>query len=87
MVKRTTGREARTGGRETEQTVVTLSDLWNVALEKATDRAQRLVEIGFFEVLGARNSPRYKVPFLYRDYLNLIQGKADVPDSSGEDEE
>lgn len=66
-------------GEKTEQTITTLADLWNVSAEEAATRAQRLVEIGFFEALGSKNSPRYKVPFLYRDYLELVQGKADVP--------
>ena len=35
-------------------------------------RVGKLVEIGFFE--EKRDS--YKIPFVYRDYLNVSQGKA-----------
>ena len=74
-------------GEKTEQTAATLASLWDISVEEAGARAQRLVEIGFFEQLGAKNLPRYKVPFLYRDYLNLVQGKADVQGETSDEEE
>ena len=37
-----------------------------------------LVELGFFEERGTREEPTFWVPFLYRDALDLIQGKADA---------
>jgi hypothetical protein len=74
-------------GEKAEQTVATLTSVWEVSIEEAARRAQRLVEVGFFESFGAKNSPRFKVPFLYRDYLGLVQGKADLPGYSEPEEE
>lgn len=72
-------------GEKAEQSVGTLADLWDVDGDEAMRRAVRLVEIGFFEALGRKDSPRFKVPFLYRNYLALLQGKADLPGYSDED--
>jgi hypothetical protein len=74
-------------GEKTEQNVESLSSLWGVSQEDGLVRAQRLIEIGFFEPLGSKSSPRYKVPFLYRDYLELVQGKADAIGESGGDKQ
>lgn len=78
--------EALRGGK-TEHSISTLSTHWGVNLDESQNRAQRLLEIGVFEPLGSKNAPRYKVPFLYRDYLDLVQGKADGAGelSDGED--
>jgi len=74
-------------GEKTEQSIDSLADLWEVQKQETTLRAQRLVDIGFFEMLGKRESPRFKVPFLYRTYLAMLQGKADQPDYNDEDAE
>ncbi|MGH7984064.1 MAG: P-loop ATPase, Sll1717 family [Candidatus Udaeobacter sp.] len=74
-------------GEKTEQSIESLAELWNVNKQEAATRAQRLVDIGFFEALGKRDSPRFKVPFLYRNYLALLQGKADQPGYTDEDPE
>jgi len=66
-------------GEKTEQSIESLAELWEVKKQEAAIRAQRLVDVGFFESLGAKDSPRFKVPFLYRNYLALLQGKADQP--------
>lgn len=60
-----------------EQSPTTLAKIWNVDEAMANERATRLVEIGFFEKRGTKEEPAFWVPFLYRDALNLIQGKAD----------
>ncbi len=72
-------------GEKAEQSIDSLIDLWEVNKQEAASHAQRLVDIGFFESLGKKDSPRFKVPFLYRNYLALIQGKADQPGYTDED--
>jgi hypothetical protein len=72
---------------KTEQSPETLAELWDIDKDQAATRAQRLVEIGFFEELGKKGSRRFKVPFLYRSYLALIQGKAEQPGYTDEDSE
>jgi hypothetical protein len=60
-----------------EQTLATLCGNWNLPEEEAEKKAQRLVEVGFFERRGAREQPTYWVPFIYRPALELIQGRAE----------
>ena len=59
-----------------EQSLSSLTILWDITLEKTAQIAERLVETGFFERRGNKESPQYWVPFLYRDALNLVQGSA-----------
>lgn len=61
---------------KTEQFVETLSAIWGVENAEAISRADRLVQIGFFEKRGPKISPSYWVPFLYRPALELSQGSA-----------
>ncbi|MGD9656912.1 MAG: hypothetical protein AB7U61_04605 [Methylocystis sp.] len=63
-------------GQKTEQTPRSLSDLWGCTDVQAISKARNLVELGFFEERGTRDAPTFWVPFLYRDALNMIQGKA-----------
>lgn len=63
-------------GEKTQQTPDTLAKVWRCTAERATEVAERLVEAGFFERRGSKDSPSYWVPFLYRDALNMIQGSA-----------
>lgn len=63
-------------GQKTEHNVKSLSVVWNLDLEKSSEIAKKLSEIGFFEERGEVNSPRYWVPFLYRNELKLVQGSA-----------
>ncbi|UZH54790.1 hypothetical protein JRG66_12545 [Salinimicrobium tongyeongense] len=60
-----------------EHTPETLANLWKVELEEAKKIAQELNLIGFFEEKGTKQSPRYWIPFLYRNELKIIQGSAD----------
>lgn len=62
------------------QSIETLASIWEIDKDAAEKIASELVEIGFFEKRGQRKNPEYRVPFLYRPYLNLIQGKADEED-------
>ena len=59
-----------------EQTRDSLALLWKVSTERAVELAEKLVEAGFFERRGTKDSPNYWVPFLYREALDLVQGSA-----------
>jgi hypothetical protein len=67
----------RLEGEKTQQTPSTLAKIWNVSESTALERAEKLVEVGFFEKRGSKEQPLFWVPFLYRDALNLVQGPAD----------
>jgi hypothetical protein len=64
-------------GQKTQQFPGTLARIWGVDSDVATEIAQQMVEVGFFEATGSREAPSYKVPFLYRPALELVQGAAD----------
>jgi hypothetical protein len=59
-----------------QQSPETLARIWGNTVEEATEVAEQLVEVGFFEKRGTKQSPSYWVPFLYRDALSLVQGEA-----------
>ncbi len=61
---------------KTEQNTETLAALWKLNVDEARDVAERLVQVGFFERRGNKESPNYWVPFLYREALELVQGSA-----------
>lgn len=65
-------------GEKTEQTPESLAVIWNVSRDAALNKASQLVALGFFEARGTRAAPTFWVPFLYRDALNLVQGRADL---------
>jgi hypothetical protein len=46
--------------------------------QEALAKAEELVEIGFFQRRGLRDDPTFWLPFLYRDALEMIQGKAEM---------
>ncbi|HHQ4540402.1 TPA: P-loop ATPase, Sll1717 family [Aeromonas veronii] len=62
----------------TLHTVTSLASIWDIPEEEATKRVEKLVSIGFFEKRGSKQAPDYWVPFLFRDYLSLIQGAAEA---------
>jgi hypothetical protein len=64
--------------QKTEQQLATLEVVWETDSVKSRQVADELVEIGFFERRGTREQPAYWVPFIYRDALQMIQGKAEV---------
>jgi hypothetical protein len=64
-------------GAKAEQTPESLSRLWDVAVPQAMEISKELHEIGFFELRGTREEPTYWIPFLYRDALELVQGRAE----------
>jgi len=65
-------------GDKTQQSMSTLSSIWNLSHSETEKLAQELVEVGFFELRGTKDFPQYKVPFLYRSALGLIQGAAEI---------
>jgi hypothetical protein len=66
--------------QKTEHTISSLAAIWKVSTDVALAKAEALVEIGFFQRRGSRESPTFWVPFLYRDALDMIQGKAEDDD-------
>jgi hypothetical protein len=64
-------------GEKTNQSQESLSEIWRVPIDEASEIAGSLVEVGFFELRGQRSSPDFWVPFLYRPALNMVQGSAD----------
>lgn len=71
-------------GQKTQQSLDTLTNLWRVERETASNIANQLVEVGFFERRGARDDPAFWVPFLYREALNMVQGSAIPGQDDGE---
>lgn len=63
-------------GSKAEHNLSSLSSAWDVDIENAGKIANELSEIGFFESRAARIEGIYKVPFIYRFYLEISQGKA-----------
>ena len=74
-------------GEKTEQTLDSLATIWGGSRESAIARANQLIKLGFFQPRGTRSEPTFWVPFLYRDGLSLVQGKAGGGASDGESEE
>ncbi len=63
-------------GLKTQHTIGSLSKVWDKSFEEAKKIVRKLVDIGFFELRDPK-SPKYWVPFLYRDALEMLQGAAD----------
>ena len=63
--------------QKTEHNSESLSRLWGKSPGEALTIARKLRDIGFFEERASRTSPTFWVPFLYRPYLSLVQGKAE----------
>ena len=65
-------------GQKAEQTPESLTAIWGMDRERALAKAADLIALGFFEPRGSRTEPTtFWVPFLYRDALHLVQGKAE----------
>lgn len=63
-------------GQKTQHTLATLGGIWDTDASETREIAGALVDVGFFEVRGAKDNPVYWVPFLYRDALHMVQGEA-----------
>ncbi len=61
---------------KTQQSRDSLAVLWKCTAEKSSEIAEKLVEAGFFDRRGTKDTPSYWIPFLYRDALDLVQGAA-----------
>lgn len=59
-----------------EHNLETLSAVWEIDQKSAESIANQLAEIGFFESRTAKVEKLFKIPFLYRPYLSIVQGKA-----------
>jgi len=77
---------SRLSGEKTEQTLESLTSIWEMNRNEASERAQKLIEIGFFQPRGSRDQPTFWVPFLYRDGLKMSQGLADEPEVMPDDD-
>ena len=62
------------------QPLANLQKIWGVSAEIALELVRQLEEIGFLERLGGQQGISWRVPFLYRPALNLVQGSADAPE-------
>jgi hypothetical protein len=63
-------------GDKAEQNIETLMNKWSFDKQNSLNIAKKLVSIGFFEQRGEVSNPRYKIPFMYRPYLEITQGSA-----------
>lgn len=62
--------------QKAEHTLETAANVWGVDMAKAKSLAVQLSEIGFIDQKIFKNDSQLKIPFLYRPYLNIVQGKA-----------
>lgn len=69
--------------QKTEHNIDSLARLWNVDEEAGASVAKELRDVGFFEERHSRGEITYWVPFVYRSYLALSQGKMQELQSSG----
>ncbi len=65
-------------GQKTEQSKESLMNIWNIREEETTKLIEKLMEIGLIKKNNTQRGIRYKVPFLYRHSLNLVQGSVDT---------
>lgn len=63
-------------GQKTEQTSASLAGVWGISESQVQVKTDELVNIGFFQRRGSRENQTFWVPFLYRDALQMVQGKA-----------
>lgn len=63
--------------KKSEQNLDSLASIWECEKPKAEEVAEQLFDLGFFERRGNRETRSYWVPFIYRDALDLVQGKAE----------
>lgn len=70
-------------GDKAEHSLQTLATKWGTNTDDANSMLKKLIDVGFFEVIGITPNQRFKIPFLYRPYFEITQGKA----FSGSDEE
>lgn len=64
-------------GKKCEQNMKSLSSIWGVKPDEAAEVIEALQQAGFFSVSGDGKSRTYKIPFVFRPELGLVQGRAD----------
>ena len=62
--------------QKAEHTLETVAQIWKCDVSIARDISVQLSEIGFIDQKIFKNDALLKIPFLYRPYLNIVQGKA-----------
>lgn len=63
-------------GDKAEHSLTTLMSKWSLDRLNTLNVAKKLISIGFFEQRGEVTNPKYKIPFMYRPYLEITQGFA-----------
>jgi hypothetical protein len=63
-----------------EHNLDTLSVKWAIEIKESQIIIKKLCDIGFFEEKGTVPNIKYKIPFMYRPYLDIIQGIATTED-------
>lgn len=63
-------------GSKAEHNLESLSSVWAVDNTEALRISSELADIGFFDSRAARVEGIFKIPFIYRFYLEISQGKA-----------
>lgn len=61
--------------QKTEHNVESLGRVWSVSSDEAGAVAKLLRDVGFFEERTSKGEVTYWIPFVYRSYLALSQGK------------
>jgi hypothetical protein len=62
-------------GERTYHTVQTLAGVWGLKVDRALTIANQLTDIGFFQFMGTRRTPRFWVPYLYQSALKMARGR------------
>lgn len=62
--------------QKAEHTLETVAQIWKADVNIARGISVQLSEIGFIDQKIFKNDALLKIPFLYRPYLNIVQGKA-----------
>lgn len=70
-------------GGKAEHNATTLAQRLGVTEGEVRDAVNPLIEMGFLEEIGES----YKVPMLYRDGLDITQGKAFASDAGDREED
>lgn len=61
--------------KRAEQTLETLREIWELDTGKVEDIVGSLVAAGFFQERQSGDGVSYWIPFVFRPYLKLVQGK------------
>jgi len=68
---------SKLNGQRTEQSFENLCSIWRVEEEEGNKILDEFIEIGLIKKISPQKGTRYKIPFLYRSCLNLVQGSSD----------